>query len=386
MGSYIRIFSNPNKDFLEHGLKEIEINKELYKRLLKDKIPLYALIPTSSKALVEFFNAYQKIEIVYKNKKKLLISGTYKELTEIANSVAITFPEISKALKNSLNNIEKKDFRLKLKDRIWRIGGKTLIMGVINVTPDSFSDGGKFYEKEKAISHGFKLLEEGADIIDIGGESARPGSHPISYEEEIRRVIPVIEALADKTDIPISIDTYKPKVALAAIKAGATIINDISGLTFEPSLADVAAKYNTPLILMHTKGRPDVMQKDLHYDSLIGDIIDYLSNSIDRATAKGVDPQQIIIDPGIGFGKSVEQNLELIKYLSEFKVLGKPILIGTSRKSFIGKILDLDVDQREEGTLTTISASILNGANIVRVHNVKIAQRAVKMIDAIKGV
>ena len=239
-------------------------------------------------------------------------------------------------------------------------------MGVLNVTPDSFSDGGLFFDKEKAIAHGLKMVEEGADIIDIGGESTRPGSKPLELEEELRRVIPVIESLAKEVDVPISIDTYKSTVAQRAIEAGAEIINDISGLHFDPSLAKVAAKKDTPLILMHIRGTPETMQKDVHYDSLFSEILQYLKESIQRAESAGLDPQQIIIDPGIGFGKTVEDNLLIIKNLSEFRILGKPILLGTSRKSFIGKILNAEVGDRLEGTLSSIAIGVLNGAHIIR--------------------
>ena len=189
-------------------------------------------------------------------------------------------------------------------------------MGVLNVTPDSFSDGGLFFDKEKAIAHGLRMVEEGADIIDIGGESTRPGSKPLELEEELRRVIPVIESLAKEVDVPISIDTYKSAVAQRAIEAGAQIINDISGLHFDPSLAQVAAKEDIPLILMHIRGTPETMQKDVHYDSLFSEILQYLKESIQRAESAGLDPRQIIVDPGIGFGKTVEDNLLIIKNLS----------------------------------------------------------------------
>jgi len=257
-------------------------------------------------------------------------------------------------------------------------------MGVLNVTPDSFSDGGLYFNKEKAIAQGMKLVEEGADFLDIGGESTRPGSKPIGLEEELHRVVPVIESLAKKVDVPISIDTYKSAVAQEAIRAGAEIINDISGLHFDPSLANVAAKEDAPIILMHIRETPETMQKDVHYDSLFSEIIQYLKESIQRAEAAGVDPNQIIIDPGIGFGKTLEDNLLIIKNLSEFRILGKPILLGTSRKSFIGKILNADVTERLEGTLSSIAIGVLNGAHIIRCHDVLQAKKAIAVADAIR--
>jgi dihydropteroate synthase len=256
-------------------------------------------------------------------------------------------------------------------------------MGIVNVTPDSFSDGGMFFTPDEAISHGIQLASQGADIIDIGGESTRPGAKPLSRDEELRRVIPVIEGLSAKVDIPISIDTYKSSIAEEAIEAGAQMINDISALHFDPKMADVTAKYDVPIVLMHIKGTPEVMQLDVHYDCLLTEIMEYLEESIEIAEGAGVDARQVIIDPGIGFGKTVEDNLRIIGHLAELKSLGKPIMLGVSRKSFIGKILDADVDLRIEGTLASISAAIMNGAHILRVHDVGPARKATRIVDAI---
>jgi len=257
-------------------------------------------------------------------------------------------------------------------------------MGILNVTPDSFSDGGLYFNKEKAIAHGLRMVEEGADILDVGGESTRPGSKPLELEEELHRIIPVIESLVKEIDVPISIDTYKSKVAQKAIEAGAEIINDISGLHFDADLAQVAAKGNFPLILMHIRGTPETMQKHVQYDSLFSEILQYLKDSIQKAETAGLDPEQIIIDPGIGFGKTLEQNLLIIRNLSEFRVLGKPILMGTSRKSFIGKILNAEAEDRLEGTLSSIAIGILNGAHIIRCHDVLQAKKAIAVADAIR--
>jgi dihydropteroate synthase len=257
-------------------------------------------------------------------------------------------------------------------------------MGVLNITPDSFSNGGLFFDKEKAVLCALRMVEEGADIIDIGGESTRPGSKPVELEEELRRVIPVIESLAKEVDVPISIDTYKAVVAQRAIEAGAQIINDISGLHFDPSLAQVAAREDTPLVLMHIRGTPETMQKDVHYSSLFPEIIRYLRDSIRTAESTGIDPGQIIIDPGIGFGKTLEDNLLILKHLYEFRILGKPILLGTSRKSFIGKILNTEVENRLEGTLSSIAIGVLNGAHIIRCHDVPQTKRAIAVADAVR--
>ncbi|RLB04073.1 MAG: dihydropteroate synthase [Deltaproteobacteria bacterium] len=281
------------------------------------------------------------------------------------------------------HNGRRKTFSLRCRGGGLKLGEKTLVMGVLNVTPDSFSDGGLFFEPAKAIEHGLKMAEEGADIIDVGGESSRPGSDPLPLDEELRRVIPVIEELASRLKIPISVDTYKSQVAERAIEAGAQMINDISGLRFDPQMAYVAARYDSPLIIMHIKGTPKTMQQEPFYEDLMGEIIAYLHQAIEKATSAGVDPQQVIVDPGIGFGKRVQDNLVILNRLHDLNVLGRPILIGTSRKSFIGAVLGLEVHQRMIGTLATVAVAAMKGAHIVRVHDVAPVKQVVDMVDAI---
>lgn len=262
---------------------------------------------------------------------------------------------------------------------------KTYIMGIVNVTPDSFFNGGRYFDVQKAVDHAFRLVEEGADILDIGGESTRPWAEPVSIDEELRRVIPVIEAISKRISIPISIDTYKARVAEETIKAGATIINDISGLRFDPEMPEIARKYKVPVVVMHIKGTPKDMQKNPYYEALIPEIIEYLRNSIVIAKQAGIDENMIIIDPGIGFGKLPEHNLTIIKNLKEFSNLGRPLLVGVSRKSFIGKVLnEASPEKRLEGTASAVAISVINGANIVRVHDVGFMTKVVKMADAIK--
>jgi len=291
---------------------------------------------------------------------------------------------VGQSIKEAIKNISRTHYSIRCRKQKLNLGKRTLLMGVLNVTPDSFSDGGVFFDKKKAIVHGIGMVEDGVDIIDIGGESTRPGSKPVELEEELRRVIPVIESLEKEVDVPISIDTYKSAVAQRAIEAGAQIINDISALHFDPSLAQVAAREDTPLVLMHIRGTPETMQKDVHYGSLFSEIIRYLKDSIQIAENAGLDPGQIIIDPGIGFGKTVEDNLLILKHLYEFRILGKPILLGTSRKSFIGKILNTDVENRLEGTLSSIAIGVLNGAHIIRSHDVLQAKKAIAVADAVR--
>ncbi len=264
------------------------------------------------------------------------------------------------------------------------IDGTTHIMGVLNVTPDSFSDGGAYLEVDSAIVHARSMVADGATILDIGGESSRPGAEPVPIDVELNRVLPVIRALkSEQLDIPISIDTTKAEVAQKALEAGAHIINDITALQGDPAMADVASEMDAGVILMHMKGTPRTMQQSPFYEDVVKDIYDNLENWIDRSVDKGIEPNRIIIDPGIGFGKTTEQNIQILKKLSVFKQLNRPILIGTSRKSFIGKLLDLPVTDRVEGTIATVCWSIVQGADIVRVHDVKAVSRAVKMIDVL---
>jgi dihydropteroate synthase len=262
----------------------------------------------------------------------------------------------------------------------------TKIMGILNVTQDSFSDGGLYFDKSAAINRAIQMVEEGADIIDIGGESTRPGSEPVHEEEELRRTIPVIEALVKEISVPISIDTYKSRIANRALEAGASMVNDISGLRFDPKMPEVIAYHKVPVVIMHIKGTPKDMQQNPVYEALIPEIMEYLSEGIQIAAKSGITEDKIIIDPGIGFGKTFEHNLDIINNLRTFTLLGKPILIGPSRKAFIGKILgDVPPADRREGTAAAVAISIFNGANIVRVHDVKEMVHVAKVADAIKN-
>lgn len=271
------------------------------------------------------------------------------------------------------------------------LGYKTRIMGILNVTPDSFSDGGNFFTCDDAVAQAARLVEDGADIIDIGGESTRPFSDPVSPEDEIGRVVPVIERLAGSIKVPVSIDTTKASVAKQAIEAGASIINDISGMRLDHDMAGVAAEYSVPVIMMHMQGSPQTMQISPVYDDLTGEIKDFFQHSIDSAVKRGVLRSRIIIDPGIGFGKTLKHNLLIIKNLSDFDTLDVPILIGPSRKSFLKNLLkdelkedsEHDLSLIESGTQAAVAAAALNGAHIVRVHDVAGTRNTLKIIDAI---
>ena len=287
--------------------------------------------------------------------------------------------------------VARKPYRLSWGGRHLELGPRTCIMGVVNVTPDSFSDGGKFFDADAAVAQGERLAADGAHILDIGGESTRPFSDPVAPQEELRRVIPVIEKLARRVSIPISVDTMKAGVARQALEAGASIINDVSALRFDPEMTRVAAEAGVPVILMHMLGDPKSMQVSPEYDDLIADICGFLENAIQGAEANGVLRSKIIIDPGIGFGKTVTHNLLLIKHIEAFRKLDVPILIGSSRKAFIRKILkadhldDIPADLPivETGTQATVAAAVLNGAHIVRVHDVANTVATVEVIDAL---
>ena len=263
-------------------------------------------------------------------------------------------------------------------------GDSTHIMGVLNVTPDSFSDGGAYLNTNTAITHAKTMVAEGATIIDIGGESSRPGAEPVPANVELERVLPVIRALvSEQLDVPISIDTTKAVVAKHALEAGAHIINDITALRGDTAMAYVASEMEAGVILMHMKGTPRTMQRSPYYKDVVKEVCKALENWINDASQNGIAPDRIIVDPGIGFGKTTEQNLQILKQLEAFKQLNKPILIGTSRKSFIGNLLELPVTERVEGTLATVCWAIAHGADIVRVHDVKATTRAVRMTDAL---
>ena len=260
---------------------------------------------------------------------------------------------------------------------------QSLIMGILNVTPDSFSDGGQFLNKNSAIGHALKMIEEGADIIDIGGESTKPFSSPVSLDEELSRVLPVIEDLRKETDVCISIDTTKSEVANQALEMGASIINDVSAMEFDEKMIGIALKFDCPIVLMHMKGIPKNMQENPHYSSLISEIITYLNARIDFVLSKGFDRKKIIIDPGIGFGKSVENNFEIINNLNQFVDLGYPVMLGASRKSFIGITLDVPEDKRVEGSLAANIIGFQKGVSVFRVHDVDQTRKALTITKKI---
>jgi len=317
----------------------------------------------------------------------VLIIGTVKQILRFADKLSnqpFGLMNLSSAIKRLIEHISRDIFTLRTNRRKLIIGERTLIMGILNVTPDSFSDGGRYQSYEDAIEHGLKMVEDGADIVDVGGESSRPGAGQVSADEEMKRVIPVIRELSKRVKVPISVDTTKASVAREAIVCGAEIINDISAMTFDDQMLPLIAKERAASIFMHMRGKPTDMQTgDLSYRSLRGDIIHFLKERIREAQDFGIDTDSMMIDPGFGFGKTGQDNLKLLKYLVEFKTLGKPIVAGVSRKAFIGHITGGNPEERKDGTAAAVTAAITNGANVIRVHDVKEMKNVAAVIDAV---
>lgn len=321
----------------------------------------------------------------------IVMMGTLKQFREALKNLVVQ-PFGLKALAAELESFLEWNFPLENRERIIRagghtltLGGRTLVMGIVNVTPDSFSDGGRFQDLDSARERALQIAEAGADVIDIGGESTRPGAEPVSLAEEERSTIPLIEALAHEIDIPISIDTYKAVIASKALEAGASIVNDVSALRLDPEMAPLVAERGVPVILMHMQGMPRDMQEDPRYDDVVADISRFLLERAQHAQESGVERSMVMIDPGIGFGKTVEHNLEILRRVTEFRSLGYPLVLGTSRKRFIGSVLDREVDDRLLGTAATVAFSIARGVDMVRVHDVEEMAEVVRMADACAG-
>ena len=279
-----------------------------------------------------------------------------------------------------------KSYQLRFDERVLEVDNTPLIMGILNVTPDSFSDGGDYLEPSAAVERGLEMEAEGAEIIDVGGESTRPGAKAVGIEEQIRRVCPVIWTLARQAELPISIDTTSSEVAAAALDAGATMINDISALRSDEAMAGLAARSGMPVILMHMQGTPEEMQANPRYDDVVQEVKEFLAARLEYAVSAGIEREQIVVDPGIGFGKTPGHNLSLLKQLSVFQELGAPVLVGPSRKSFIGKVLDIDNPmEREFGTAAAVSACVSAGVQILRVHEVKAMRQAAHLAAAIQS-
>ena len=321
-------------------------------------------------------------------KTDALVIGTKTQLRILSMKMKMQYERLNEAGEKISGLIEgiEKTHEINI-GKTLRTGKRTLIMGILNVTPDSFYDGGKYSSVESALERAREMVEEGADIIDVGGESSRPGSLPVSKDEELSRILPVIKAISDELDVPISVDTYRAEVAEEAIKAGAGMVNDITAMGGDDGMAKVVSEHGVPICLMHMKGTPQNMQKNPHYDDTMAEITKFLHERAEYAMAKGIDEKNIILDPGIGFGKrtgeGIEDNCEIIARLAELKSLGFPVLVGASRKTFIGNLSNTRVEERLEGSLGAEAMAIANGADILRVHDVKETKRMAMVVDRI---
>ncbi len=318
----------------------------------------------------------------------VVLMGTVKQMRRLAEKMSRQ-PFGLKALAAEIPALLRRHFQdrhvLRAGRWEWSLGERTLLMGILNVTPDSFSDGGRCLEPDAAVARAWEMVEEGADLIDVGGESTRPGAEAVSLEEESRRVVPVIEALARQIPVPLSVDTTKAEVARRAVLAGAALVNDISAMTFDGEMAGVVAESGAAVVLMHIRGVPRDMQAAyVPYASVPGDMIGFLRERLEAALAAGVPEERILVDPGIGFGKSADDNWKILRHLPEFRSLGRPVLVGVSRKAFIGRATGDPPAERLEGTAAAVAAAILNGADMVRVHDVLAMRKVAAVADAVR--
>jgi len=373
---------------VSHEGIDIMVEKGLFKTIKIENVSLKATLLIKQEMLAKGGDAAVCRDAAGLSKDfcDMVIMGTNKTIKMAAETMKkqpFGLPKIGEEILKTIRNYESFPNCIKIGSRELDFNKKTCIMGVLNVTPDSFSDGGKYFDHKAACDKALEMVAQGADIIDIGGESSRPGASYVDVEEELERISPVIDMLAHETTTIISVDTYKAEVAKRVIEMGAHIINDISALSADPDMLPVVAQAGVPVVLMHMRGTAQTMHNMTDYKSVVDEVYEYLAERIDYITSKGVKAENVIIDPGIGFAKNLNQNLEIIRRLSEFKSLGRPILIGTSRKSTVGQVLNVPVSERLFGTAATVALSVSNGANIVRVHDVKEMKMVAQMSDAI---
>ena len=320
-------------------------------------------------------------------KTPVLLMGTTRQMRGLVSKLGeqpFTLADLSRSIEELLDNIDNGS-RYVVRGQDLLSGGRKAVVGILNVTEDSFSDGGKYAERESAVARGIEMAAQGADIIDVGGESTRPGARPVNAKEEMEKVIPVIKDLVAEGVNSISVDTTRSEVAEKAIQEGACILNDISGMTFDPRMLHVAAASEASVILMHTRGRSETMQDDLVYDDLMGEVCSYLEGAMDLAMGEGIPAERICLDPGIGFGKSIEQNLELISRIGELRSLGAAVMVGASRKSFIGRLTGADVEHRMPGSVSAAVAAAMKGADMVRVHDIVETVQAMAVVSGMEG-
>jgi dihydropteroate synthase len=387
----VRVFSLSTGEDLADELQWLQVPGGVSSARRLVQVAVKLLLPSHWQASVARVVASFAGLTLYTHKgtreEALLIIGQAQEIEACARALASAdLPSAPLALEilTQLGRVSPRTYNtLACGGRSLDFSIKTGIMGILNVTPDSFYDGGRYLDPQAAVDRAHQMQAEGADIIDIGGQSSRPGSDPVSEAEEAGRVVPVVEAVAKSVSAIISVDTYRAAIARAALDAGAHLINDISALRFDPDLLGVVAARRVPLILMHMQGMPRTMQLNPTYEALIDEVFAFLQERLRAARAGGIATEQLLIDPGIGFGKGAQHNLELLRKLHHFHALGRPLVIGTSRKSFIGRILGTEVDERLEGTMATVAAAIVQGVDIVRVHDVGAMARVARMVDAI---
>ena len=368
---------------------EIMAPKAIFKVLKVSDLPFPAATVIKQEMLALGADAAVARGVITARVKRsdVLIMGTVGQLERLAHKIAAQpfgLDRLSTEIQRVIADLRSPHQRqLHCRGKVLSIGQRPLIMGVLNLTPDSFSDGGQFNALERAIPRAHEMVAQGADIIDVGGESTRPGAQPIPLDEELRRVIPVVERLSAELKVPISVDTYKAEVADRALKAGVHIVNDISALRFDQRMSKVVAENKAALVLMHMKGTPRNMQRNPRYDDVMQEIIQFLAQQLQKAEEAGISRSRLIVDPGIGFGKRVQDNLTILNRLGELHTLGVPVLVGVSRKSFIGKVLDLPVEDRLEGSAAATALAVTRGAHMLRVHDVKEMNRVVQMAHAI---
>ncbi|MGD8376901.1 MAG: dihydropteroate synthase, partial [Acidobacteriota bacterium] len=314
----------------------------------------------------------------------LALPGDRRAFREFAGLLATKVPDLGGSLRRLLERDALRLHRWGVRGRVLETGPRSRVMGVVNVTPDSFCDGGRYLEPAAAVEHGLRLAADGADILDVGGESTRPGARPVSEKEERERVVPVVRALARRTDVPVSVDTRHAAVAAAALEAGARIVNDVTALGGDPDMGPLVARAGAGLVLMHMQGTPETMQEDPRYGDVVADVLDFLADAVRRAVEAGVDEYRIAVDPGIGFGKRLEHNLTLLRHLASFRALGRPVVVGASRKSFLGKVTDRPVEDRLAGSLGVAAAATMAGAAVIRAHDLPETVDALRAVDAVR--
>ena len=388
---FVRVFASGTHEHVLDELRSLEVSESSSAARQALQVTVKLLVPSTWGACIsQSATAWPGLAVFASSRQAsgqaLLLIGTVAEIAAFSRALAQSEPPLAALAGDILGQLG----RIYPKTYHTLDGGggsvdfsvKTGVMGVLNVTPDSFSDGGLYSDLPAAVGRAHQMVAEGADIIDIGGQSSRPGSEPVSDAEERRRVVPVVEAVAKSVPAIISVDTYRAEIARAALDAGAHLINDISALRFDPALLGVVASTQASLILMHMQGMPRTMHLNPHYDALIDEVFDFLRQRLGTAQAGGIPAERLLIDPGIGFGKGARHNLELLGKLRHFQALGRAIVVGTSRKSFIGHILGVDVHERLEGTAATVATAIAQGADIIRVHDVQAMVRVARIMDA----